>query len=181
MELPLNSKLKDNFKTVKKIFHCDFEDQTLRECILSELKDGKIKLFVEHTQNLINEEALNCLNVGIISCIKDLQLKRDDFSSVGEVTVSSNKDDSWSIEEIDIIVNLKVKDKELLRFINNCLKFFRKSCKLPDSVNFFASNKYEVDSLQNYKYEMEQLVKQLHKINMNKKEKIKLHNIFKVI
>lgn len=181
MGSPLNSEMNDDFKIVKKIFHCDFEEQTLRECILSELKNEKIKLFVERTQNLINEEALNCLNVGIISCIKDLHLKRDDFSSVGEVTVSSNKDSSWSIEEIDIIVNLNVRDKELLRFINNCLKFFRKSCKLPDSVNFFASNKYEVDSLQNYKSEMEQLVRQLHKINTNKKEKTKLHNIFKVI
>jgi len=181
MESPLNSKMNDEFKTVKKTFQCDLQEHTIRECILSELKNEKVKLFIRQPHNLINEEILNCLNTGIISCIQDLQLKRDDFSSVGEVTVSLNEDNSWSIEEIDVIVILNVKDKELLRFINSCLKFFSKSCKLPDSVNFFASNKYEVDSLQNYRTEIEHLVKQLHRINMNKKEKIKLHNIFKVL
>jgi hypothetical protein len=181
MESPLNSKMNDEFKTVKKIFQCDLKKQTIRECILSELKDEKVKLFIRQPQNLINEDNLNCLNTGIISCIQNLQLKRDDFSSVGEVTVSLNEDNSWNIEEIDVIVILNMKDKELLRFINNCLKFFSTSCKLPDSVNFFASNNYEVDNLQNYKTEIERLVKQLHKINTNKKEKIKLHKIFKVL
>ncbi len=181
METTLNSKMNDDFKTVKKIFQCDLKEHTIRACILSELKDNKVKLFIKQPQNLINEKILNCLNTGIISCIQNLQLKRDDFSSVGEVTVSLNEDNSWNIEEIDIIVILNVKDEDLLRFINNCLTFFSKSCKLPDSVNFFASNKYEVDSLQNYKTEIERLVKQLHKINTNKKEKIKLHKIFKVL
>ncbi len=181
MKPALNSKMNDDFKIVKKIFQCDLKEHTIRECIRSELKHDKVKLFIRQPQNLINEEILNCLNTGIVTCIQDLQLKRDDFSSVGEVTVSLNEDTSWNIEEIDILVILNVKDKELLRFINSCLKFFSKSCKLPESVNFFASNKYEVDSLQNYKTEIEQLVKQLHRINTNKKEKIKLHNIFKVI
>ncbi|MHA2183082.1 MAG: hypothetical protein ACXAAH_16815 [Promethearchaeota archaeon] len=183
MESPLNSNMDENVSTLKKTFQCDLKENTIRECILSELKDGNVKLFIKHPQNNINEEILNCLNTGIISCLQNLQLKRNDFSSVGEVTVSLNEEDLWIIKEIDIIVILNVKDKELIRFINSCLKFFRKSCRLPESVNFFASNKYEVDTLQNYKTEMEHLVNQLHEINTKtkKKNKIKLYDIFKVL
>ena len=181
MESPLNSNINDDFPPFRKTFQCDLKENTIRECIVSELNYSKINLFIKNPQNIINEEILNCLNTGIITCLQNLQLKRNDFTSVGEVTVSLNEDNLWNIEEIDILVILKVKDKELIRFINSCLKFFRKSCRLPRSVNFFASNKYEVDNLQNYKSEIEHLVKQLHKINANEKEKIKLYNIFKVL
>ncbi|MHA2283449.1 MAG: hypothetical protein ACXAC5_21625 [Promethearchaeota archaeon] len=173
--------MNDVLPTFRKTFQCDLKENTIRECILSELKDGKVKLFIKHPQNFINEEILNCLNTGIISCLQNLQLKRNDFSSVGKVAVSLNEDNLWHIEEIDILVILNVKDKELMRFINSCLKFFRKSCKLPESVNFFASNKFEVDNLQNYKIEMEYLVNQLHEINTMKKKQLKLHKIFKVL
>ncbi|MHA2037247.1 MAG: hypothetical protein ACW972_08185 [Promethearchaeota archaeon] len=181
MESPLNPNTNDELTIVRKSFQCDLNNNTLRECILSEFNDGNVRLFIRNPQNLINDEILNCLNTGIVSCLQNLHLKRNDFSSVGQVTVSLSKDNLWDIEGIDVLVNLNVKDKELMKFINSCLKFFRESCKLPESVNFFASNKYEVDNLQNYKTEIETLVNKLHEINTKKKDKIKLHNIFKVL
>jgi hypothetical protein len=162
----------------KKVFTCDLNETTIRDCIFSEVQDEKLKLFIKNPQSVINEDKLNCLNVGLLSCLKSHQLAQDDYSSEAEVILSQNEDQSWNIEQIDIIVNLNINDKELFKYINNCLKFFIISCKLPDTVNFYAINKYEVDSFQSYKKELENIEKEFDTISTVKKEKIKLYNIF---
>ena len=168
MGLSLKTGLVINKKAMKQVFKCNLKERTLRKCIFSRLKDNKIELFIKNPQNIINEEILNCLNTGLNSCLHN-HLKNKEFTTEAKVTVSLNDENSWKIDEIDVSVILLVKDIELVKYINNCLKFFRESCDLPKNINFFAVNRFEVDDLQSYKKGINHLVQQLHNINSKKK------------
>ena len=87
-------RISDRSRNEKKVFICDLKKNTIRDCIFSELKDEKLKLFIKNPQNAVNEEILNCLNTGIVSCLQNQQLNQDDFSSEAEVIVSQNEDHS---------------------------------------------------------------------------------------
>jgi len=165
-------------KTKKRIFKCNLKEKTLKKCIFSRLKNNKIELFIKNPQNIINEEILNCLNTGLNSCLHN-HLKNKEFTTEVKVSVSLNDENSWKIDEIDVFIILLVKDIELVKSINNCLKFFRESCELPKNINFFAINRFEVDDLQSYKKGINHLVQQLHNINSKKKLQNRLFSLSK--
>ncbi|MFX1315444.1 MAG: hypothetical protein ACFE9T_06235 [Promethearchaeota archaeon] len=164
----------------KKIFNCDLEDSTLRECIYAELKDSKIKFYTDKPQNIIDKEVLNCLDSGLVACIRDEAVDRVYLSPIAEITAHLNEENTWLIESVNISVNLKTTDKELLKKINNCLIVFKFSCKVPETINFYVIDKIEFDTLQNYKMKIEELTKELNKIKGQKIKKEDLYNLFKV-
>ncbi|KKN22639.1 hypothetical protein LCGC14_0913010 [marine sediment metagenome] len=180
MGLSLKSGVAIDRRTKKRIFKCNLKEKTLKKCIFSRLKNNKIELFIKNPQNIINEEILNCLNTGLNSCLHN-HLKNKEFTTEAKVSVSLNDENSWKIDEIDVSVILFVKDIELVKYINNCLKFFRESCDLPKNINFFAINRFEVDDLQSYKKGISHLVQQLHNISSKKKIQNRLYSLLRSV
>ena len=180
MEPEHNSNSHNNKSVRKTIFKCDLEDETLRQCIQAKLKEDKIRFYTDKPYEILDIEVLNCLDSGLVACFRPKVLERKYLSPIAEIIAKLDDTNTWIIEEINISVNLKTEDKDLLKEINNCLKVFKISCKLPDLINFYVIDKYEFDTLQNYKMELKDLEEELTKIKGNKTKREELYNLFKI-
>lgn len=139
-----------------------------------------LKFYVDKPSDIIDPDILNCLDAGLVACLRPKLLEKKYLNPISEIIAKLDENNMWIIEEVNISVNLKTTDKALLKEINNCLNVFKKSCRLPDIVEFFVIDKHEFDTLQKYKIELKNLEEELRNLRVEKGKKEDLYNIFKI-
>ena len=177
---PTEDSHSNNSSSRSTIFKCDLEDKTLRECIQAKFEGDMIHFFTDKPHEIIDINLLNCLDSGLVACLRPKVLEKEYLNPIAEIIAKLDETNTWNIEAVNISVNLKTIDRALLKEINNCLNVFKKSCKLPESINFFVIDKHKFDSLQTYKTELKNIEEELAKLRGDNIKREDLYNIFKI-
>ncbi len=123
------------------IFKCDLGNMKVKDCYIDEEHHDEVDMLGPNPSRMLALGILGCLSASFIFCLKKRNFRVDDFNSEAEVTITRNKKGFWRIKKIDVNIEPRIEDPEVLKRAKQCLKvtkdgvsFFEQYCTVTQSV-----------------------------------------------
>ena len=123
------------------IFKCDLGEMKVKDCFIDEEHHKEVDMLGPNPSRMLALAVLGCLSASFIFCLKKRDFKLDDFNGEAEVTTTRNDKGFWRIKKIDVNIEPKISNPEVLKRAKQCLKqvkdgfsFFEQYCIVTQSV-----------------------------------------------
>jgi len=130
----------DEFES-QMIFKCDLGTMKVKDCYIDEEHHKEVDMLGPNPSRMLALAVLGCLSASFIFCLKKRNFKIDDFKSEAEVTIARNTEGFWRVKKIDVDIDPKIDDPDVLKRARQCLKsakdgvsFFEQYCIITQSI-----------------------------------------------
>jgi len=130
----------DEFES-QMIFKCDLGDMKVKDCYIDEEHHKEVDMLGPNPSRMLALGVLGCLSASFIFCLKKRNFKVEDFKGEAEVFITRNEKDFLRVKKINVNIEPKIGDPEVLKRAKQCLKtvkdgvsFFEQYCIVTQSV-----------------------------------------------
>ena len=123
------------------IFKCDLGSMKVKDCYIDEEHHKEVDMMGPNPSRMLALGVLGCLSASFIFCLQKRNFRVDDFKAEAEVTIARNEKGFLRINRIDVNIEPKIEDPEVLKRAKQCLKstkdgvsFFEQYCIVTQSV-----------------------------------------------
>jgi len=115
------------------IFKCDPNEMKIKDCYIDETNED-LDMLGPNPVKLLASAVLGCLSASLIFCIQKKKLALKDFKSEAEIIIARNEEGLFRVKEINVELQPKTDDPEIIRRIDQCKKIFERYCTITESV-----------------------------------------------
>ena len=130
----------DEFES-QMIFKCDLGSMKVKDCYIDEEHHKEVDMMGPNPSRMLALGVLGCLSASFIFCLQKKNFRVDDFAAEAEVSIARNERGFLRINRIDVNIEPKIEDPEVLKRAKQCLKstkdnisFFEQYCIVTQSV-----------------------------------------------
>ncbi|MBD3230877.1 MAG: hypothetical protein GF329_22050 [Candidatus Lokiarchaeota archaeon] len=139
---------KVSLKLVKDmIFQCEMGniEMSVKECYIDETNQEEADMWGPNPTRLLASAITGCLSASFLFCLKKKDFPLDDFEAESEAIIARNEQGRLRVKEINVKLNPKSDNEDVLKRINQCEKFFEKFCTVTASVREGVNVNVKVD------------------------------------
>ena len=104
------------------IFKCEMGSLKVKDCYIDEEHYEEVDMLGPNPSRLLALSVLGCLSASFIFCLQKRGFKLDDFNSDAEIIIARNEKGFLRVKKINVTINPKFTDPEVLKRAHQCLK-----------------------------------------------------------